>query len=89
MTAVEIDGGIWKGRFGWHTSGKGYKAGCEKQRLAMRFGFHCEHYTPDEITEKNVKEFIEVQRNRIVMEAFGDDRWIMYRFSGSVFGKEK
>ena len=86
MTAVEIDGGIWKG--GRHCRPAGFRSDREKDRLAQRFGFHVEHYCSDELTEKNVKEFIEVQRNRMVIEAAGGDRWVMMRFSESVFGKK-
>lgn len=37
--ALEIEGGIWKGKFGGHTSGKGYTNNCEKYNEATVAGW--------------------------------------------------
>jgi len=37
--ALEIEGGIWKGSVGGHTSGKGYTKDCEKYNTATVMGW--------------------------------------------------
>ena len=39
MLAVEVEGAIWKGSKGRHTSGKGYEADCEKYNTAAIAGW--------------------------------------------------
>jgi len=37
--AVEVEGAVWKGKKGGHTSGKGYIANCEKYNYAEILGW--------------------------------------------------
>ena len=37
--AVEVDGGIWKGKYGRHTSPKGFVSDCDKTNLAQLLGW--------------------------------------------------
>lgn len=47
MILVEIEGGIWLGANGGHTSGKGLSRDCEKASLAALLGYRVFRFTPD------------------------------------------
>lgn len=47
MVAVEIEGGVWLGANGGHTSGTGYANNCEKYNEAILLGWQVLRFTPD------------------------------------------
>lgn len=47
--AVEIDGGVFLGAKGGHTSGVGYTSNCEKGNAAVLQGWRVLHFTPDHV----------------------------------------
>lgn len=49
--AVEIEGGIWLGRRGGHTSAKGYINNCRKYNLAVLQGWTVLRYTKETMRE--------------------------------------
>lgn len=46
---IEIEGGVWLGRAGGHTSGKGFIANCEKYNKATEMGFKLLRYPTDQV----------------------------------------
>lgn len=64
MIAVEIEGGVWLGQAGGHTSGTGYTNNCEKYNEAVLLGWHVLRFTPNmvksgyaiETTKKLIKQ---------------------------------
>lgn len=62
MVAVEVEGGVWLGGLGGHTSGKGYTNNCEKYNEAAFMGWTVFRLVPAQITVDNlkkIKNFIE------------------------------
>lgn len=49
MVAVEIQGGIWLGKSGGHTSKKGFDNDCEKRNEAVIDGWRILHFTADQV----------------------------------------
>lgn len=47
MILIEIEGGVWLGANGGHTSGKGLSRDCEKASLAALLGYRLFRFTPD------------------------------------------
>lgn len=61
MVAVEIEGGVFMGKFGGHTSGVGYTDDCEKYNEAIFAGWTVFRLTPAQINIENltkIKDFI-------------------------------
>ncbi len=64
MTAIEIEGGIWAGAKGRHTSGKGYSADVEKYNEATMAGWFRLRLTPEQITFANLERIAQMIRQR-------------------------
>jgi very-short-patch-repair endonuclease len=47
--AVELEGAVWKGRFGGHTSGKGYLKDIEKYNRAASLNWLVLRYTKEDL----------------------------------------
>ena len=63
--AVEVEGGVFMGKFGGHTSGVGYTKNCEKYNEAALAGWTVFRVTPAQIETKlltRIKEFIDLTR---------------------------
>jgi hypothetical protein len=88
MTGVEIDGAVFKGKYGGHTSGVGYTKNREKDVALAVHGFGVFRITTAQMTEELVRKFVDFQLARIVIEAPNGDRWVFYRFGESVFKKK-
>lgn len=56
--AVEIQGGIWMGARGGHTSGAGYKRDCEKQALAAVAGWRVIPVTAEDVKDGQAMIYI-------------------------------
>lgn len=56
--AIEIQGGIFKGSRGGHTSGKGYQRDCEKMQLVVMEGYIPVHFTSDDVRKGRAVEVI-------------------------------
>lgn len=67
MTAIEIQGAIWKGGRGGHTSGAGYVRDMEKSNLAMSLGWRIIQCVPQDICMDEILELVkkttEVSKN--------------------------
>lgn len=65
--ALEIQGGIWKGNAGGHTSGVGYTRDMEKSNLAMSHGWRIIQCVPKDIcmndTAEALKQTMEVSKH--------------------------
>lgn len=61
--AIEVDGGVWKGGQGRHTSGAGYTRDCEKNNLAILEGWRVLHFTPDMVTSGEAIRIIDSALN--------------------------
>ena len=61
--AIEVQGGIWKGSRGGHTSGKGYQRDCEKMQLLVLEGYTPVFFTSDDVRKgraiKWIKEYLD------------------------------
>lgn len=58
MILIEIEGGIWLGANGGHTSGKGLSRDCEKASLAALLGYRLFRFTPDMIRSGEAIEML-------------------------------
>ena len=56
--ALEIEGGIWKGSVGGHTSGTGYPKDCEKYNLAAANGWSVYRFTTEMVKNGKAVEFL-------------------------------
>lgn len=56
--ALEVEGGIWKGKAGAHTSGKGYTANCEKYNTAVCEGWKVLRVTASQIKDGSMIEWL-------------------------------
>ncbi len=57
MTAIEIEGGTWKG--GRHNRGSGYEADCHKYNAAAAMGYVVFRLTGDMITTPHIQPIVE------------------------------
>jgi very-short-patch-repair endonuclease len=64
LTAVEIEGGVWRG--GRHTTGAGFTRDCEKYLAASALGWMVLRLTPDMITRENLAKIHAVIEHRTV-----------------------
>lgn len=63
MVALEVEGGIWKGKYGGHTSGKGFTKDCDKYNTATAMGWRVFR-----ITNVHVKDASFVDWLRVALE---------------------
>ena len=60
MVALEVEGGIWKGKFGGHTSGKGFVSDCDKYNTATSLGWRVFRITNIHIREVSFVDWLRV-----------------------------
>lgn len=56
--AIEVQGGIWKGKRGGHTSGVGYKRDMEKFNLAASLGWRIVQCEPSDLCMDDFAEIV-------------------------------
>lgn len=56
--ALEVEGGVWKGKRGGHTSGMGYSKDCEKYNEAAVRGWKVIRVTNLHLKEEKLEEWI-------------------------------
>ena len=56
--AIEVQGGIWKGGRGGHTSGTGYQRDCEKMQLLVMEGYTPVFFTSDDVRKGRAIKWI-------------------------------
>lgn len=65
--ALEVQGGVWKGSFGGHTSGAGYVRDIEKSNLAVANGWRIVQCVPQDVcmldTVTTFKQTMEATKN--------------------------
>jgi very-short-patch-repair endonuclease len=66
--AIEIQGAIWKGRAGGHTSGKGMQRDMDKRNAGVALGWRVLTFSTDDVLSGRAKEFI---RKLLIMEQCG------------------
>jgi hypothetical protein len=60
---AEVQGGTWmKGKTG-HTSGTGIRRDCEKNNLAVEFGYKCLYFTTDMVRDGSALVTVEKMLN--------------------------
>jgi len=67
--AIEVEGGIWKGAAGGHTSGAGYTKDCEKYNTALVLGWKVLRVVRAQIDSG---QMINWARNLLVYDGEGD-----------------
>jgi hypothetical protein len=67
--ALEVQGAIWKGGYGGHTSGSGYIRDIEKSNLAMSHGWRIIQCVPQDVCMKDTvevfKQTMEVSKKNV------------------------
>ncbi len=58
MVALEVEGGVWKGKFGGHTSGKGFTKDCDKYNTATAMGWRVFRITNVHVKEVNFTDWL-------------------------------
>jgi very-short-patch-repair endonuclease len=86
-TAIEIDGGMWRGKKGGHTSGKGATRDREKDFAAMGLGWHVVRLTPAMAKDHKVLAVIrELMKDREIKQSLWDesvlDSTVIYTHDG-------
>ncbi len=67
--AIEVEGGIWKGAAGGHTSGAGYTKDCEKYNTALVLGWKVLRVVRAQIDSGQMINWV---RNLLVYDGEGD-----------------
>jgi very-short-patch-repair endonuclease len=75
--AVEVDGGVWLGRRGGHTSGVGYSSDRKRDQMALAHGIITLRFTSQQIKDGQaiayLKEYIPVRRRQVGAEGSNNE----------------